>query len=56
VGPTITYVTELLVGLACLGLALVAWQRQAILVRVVAFVLAMAGAVAIVHATIRLVR
>ncbi|MGZ8578758.1 MAG: hypothetical protein ACXWWX_04420, partial [Actinomycetota bacterium] len=42
VGETITYLIELLVGLACLGLAAVAWRRGGVAARAVATVVAAA--------------
>jgi hypothetical protein len=43
---TVTSVTELLVGLACLGLGAVVWPRM----RFLAIVLGVAGLVATIHA------
>ena len=48
---TLTSVIELLVGLACLGLAAAVWSRMT----VVALILAAAGLAASVHAVIDLV-
>jgi len=50
---SVTYVVELLVGLACCGLGVVAWWHGGIL-RVGAVVLALAGGAAIAHAVPRL--
>ena len=47
---TVTVVIELLVGLACLGLAAAVWSRMT----VVAVILAAAGLAAVVHAVIDL--
>ena len=47
---TVTSVIELLVGLACLGLAAAVWSRMT----VVAAILAAAGLAAVVHAVIDL--
>jgi peptidoglycan/LPS O-acetylase OafA/YrhL len=51
---TWTYVTELLVGLACLGLAIPLWRRPGVL-RAVAASFAAAGLAAMAHAVIELV-
>ena len=48
-GRTVTYVVELLVGLACLGLAFPAWRHPGAL-RVASVVFAVAGVAAVVHA------
>jgi hypothetical protein len=50
---SVTYVVELLVGLACCGLGVVAWRHGRIL-RVGAVVFALAGVSAIAHAVLRL--
>ena len=47
---TVTSVTELLVGLACLGLGVVVWSRM----RFLAIVLGVAGLAAVIHATVDL--
>ncbi len=44
---TLTSVTELLVGLACLGLGAVVWPRN----RLIAVALGVAGLAAAIHAT-----
>ena len=44
---TVTSVTELLVGLACLGLGALMWTRN----RLVAAALGVAGLAAMIHAT-----
>ena len=44
---TLTSVTELLVGLACLGLGAVVWPRN----RLIALALGVAGLAAAIHAT-----
>ena len=44
---TLTSVTELLVGLACLGLGAVVWPRN----RLLAVTLGVAGLAAAIHAT-----
>ena len=44
---TVTSVTELLVGLACLGLSALVWPRN----RFLASALGVAGLVAMIHAT-----
>ena len=44
---TLTSVTELLVGLACLGLGAVVWPRN----RLIAVALGVAGLAAMIHAT-----
>ena len=44
---TLTSVTELLVGLACLGLGAVVWPRN----RLIAVALGIAGLAAAIHAT-----
>ena len=44
---TVTSVTELLVGLACLGLGALTWPRN----RFVAVALGVAGLAAMIHAT-----
>ena len=46
---TLTYAIELLVGLACLGLAVPMWRHPGAL-RVASIVFAIAGIAAIVHA------
>lgn len=51
---TVTYGIELLVGLACIGLAVAAWPRGGWL-RVAAGLFAVAGLAATVHAAIELV-
>jgi hypothetical protein len=55
VADAATYVTEMLVGLVCLGLA-VAVDRRTGPVRALRVVLAVAGFAAVVHATVELVR
>jgi hypothetical protein len=55
VADAATYVTEMLVGLVCLGLA-VAVDRRTGPVRALRVVLAVAGLAAVVHATVELVR
>lgn len=52
-GRAVTYVTELLVGFACVGLAVVAWPRGGVL-RIAAAAFAVAGAVAVGHAVLEL--
>jgi hypothetical protein len=52
-GRTVTYVVELLVGLACLGLAVPLWRRPGVL-RVAGLVFAAAGLAAMVHAVAKL--
>jgi len=47
---TVTSVTELLVGLACLGLGALMWPRN----RFVAVALGVAGLAAMIHATVDL--
>jgi len=54
VGSTVTYLTELLVGAVCVGLALVSWRRPGTAIRVVSVVLGAAGLAAIAHAGVRL--
>jgi hypothetical protein len=49
VGRTVTYAIELLVGLACLGLAVPAWRHPGAL-RIASVVFAVAGTAAVVHA------
>jgi hypothetical protein len=44
---TVTSVTELLVGLACLGLSAVVWPRN----RFLSVALGVAGLAAVIHAT-----
>ncbi len=53
-GETITFIVELLVGLACLGLAIVASRRGGARAWTVAVVVGAAGLAAIAHAAIRL--
>ena len=55
VAGTVNHVLELLVGLACIGLAVPAWQRGGAL-RVVAAVFALGGLAAVVHAAIAFVQ
>lgn len=50
---TATYVTELLVGLVCLGLAVPLWRRPGAM-RATAVVFAVAGVAAIIHAAVEL--
>ena len=47
---TLTSVTELLVGLACLGLGAVVWPKN----RLLAVALGVAGLAAMIHATVDL--
>ncbi len=56
VGETITYLIELLVGLACLGLATVAWRRGGAAAQTVSIVIGAAGLAAVADAAIRLVQ
>ena len=51
---TITAVIELLVGIACLAFAWPSWHRGGVSFRVLAAVLALAGAVAVVNAVVTL--
>ena len=53
-GEMITYVTELLVGLACVGLAAATWRRPGTWLRVIAALFGVAGLAAIVHSVVRL--
>jgi hypothetical protein len=46
---TATYVTELLVGLACLGLAIPLWRTPGVM-RATAVLFAVAGVAAVIHA------
>ncbi|HUL84278.1 MAG TPA: hypothetical protein VLX89_02010 [Actinomycetota bacterium] len=52
---TVNHLLELLVGLACIGLAVPAWQRGGAL-RVVAAVFALGGLAAVAHAAIAFVQ
>jgi hypothetical protein len=54
VADAATYVTEMLVGVACLAIA-VAMRSRPGAVRAVGVVLAVAGLAAVVHATVELV-
>ena len=54
-GRTLTYAIELLVGLACLGLAVPMWRHPGVL-RVASIVFAVAGLAAIVHAVAALIQ
>jgi hypothetical protein len=55
VAGTVNHLLELLVGLACVGLAVAAWQWGGTL-RVVAAVFALGGLAAVVHAAIAFVQ
>ena len=50
---TATYLIELLVGLACLGLAAASWRHRGVL-RAAAVVFAVAGLAAVAHAVLEL--
>ncbi|HEY7478728.1 MAG TPA: hypothetical protein VIB62_10880 [Actinomycetota bacterium] len=53
-GATVTSLVELLVGAACVALAVAVWRHPGTAVRVSSVVLALAGLVAIGHAAMRL--
>jgi hypothetical protein len=53
VARTVTYLVELLVGLACLGLAIGSWRHRGAL-RVAAVLFAVAGVAAVAHAVLEL--
>ena len=50
---TVTYLIELLVGLACFSLAVVSWRHRGVL-RAAAVVFAVAGLAAVAHAALEL--
>lgn len=53
---SVTAVIELLVGAACIAIALPCWRQGSTMLRVMGVVLAVAGVTAVVNAVVTLVR